>query len=117
MRDANNILRPRNYARNLTPRVAFDRKELGQILRIYGRMVALGEWRDYGIAMLSDFSIFSIYRHASEHPVYKVTKTAGGTNKKDFFAVVEMNGTILRRGHDLTSVLSALERKLFRIVN
>ena len=27
-------------------RVAFDRLELGQILSVYGRMVAAGEWRD-----------------------------------------------------------------------
>ena len=45
-------------------KVTFDRAELGQILRLYGRMVSMGEWRDYGISMLKDFSVFSIYRHA-----------------------------------------------------
>ena len=117
MKHENNALRPYNNFKNIAPKVAFDKKELGQILRIYGRMVALGEWRDYGIAMLRDFSVFSIYRHASEWPVYKVTKTVVGANKKEFFAVIEMDGTTLKRGHDLTSVLRILERKLFRIVN
>ena len=39
-------------------KVSFDKKELGKILNIYGKMVALGEWRDYGISILKDFSIF-----------------------------------------------------------
>ncbi|HCQ58221.1 MAG TPA: DUF2794 domain-containing protein, partial [Sulfitobacter sp.] len=30
--------------------VAFHRTELSLILSLYGRMVAAGEWRDYGIS-------------------------------------------------------------------
>ena len=37
---------------NALPIVSFDRHELGEILRIYGRMVAAGEWRDYAIDTL-----------------------------------------------------------------
>lgn len=29
--------------------VFFDRRELDQMLRVYGRMVAAGEWRDYAM--------------------------------------------------------------------
>ena len=52
-----------NFESNNNNAVAFNRRELNLILRVYGRMVALGEWRDYGISMLKDVSIFSIYRH------------------------------------------------------
>ena len=66
-------------------KVSFDKTELGKILNIYGKMVALGEWRDYGISILKDFSIFSIYRHSSEYPIYKVKKMPKNSNKKSFF--------------------------------
>ena len=44
--------------------VAFDRKELGLILRIYGRMVANGEWRDYAIAAMRDPSTIRFHPSA-----------------------------------------------------
>ncbi|GIS03654.1 MAG: hypothetical protein CM15mP106_1010 [Candidatus Neomarinimicrobiota bacterium] len=41
----------------------FSREELNLILRLYGRFVAAGQWRDYGISVLKNVSIFSIYKH------------------------------------------------------
>ena len=38
----------------LKGRVFFERRELVRILNLYGRMVALGEWRDYAMDGLSD---------------------------------------------------------------
>ena len=35
-------------------RIMFHRTELDQILRVYGMMVAGGEWRDYAIDGLKD---------------------------------------------------------------
>ena len=35
-------------------RVVFDRRELNLILSTYGRFVAAGEWRDYGMSFLRD---------------------------------------------------------------
>ena len=99
-----------------SPRCAFDRKELGLILKIYGRMVALGEWRDYGISMLKDFSVFSIYRHASEYPIYRIKKTGKNLNKPEVFSIILMDGKILKTSPDLAIVLRALETKLIRLV-
>lgn len=97
-------------------KVSFDKNELGKILNIYGKMVALGEWRDYGISILRDFSIFSIYRHSSEYPIYKVKKMTKNSNKREVFSVIAMDGKILKRGNDLSLVLKPLEAKLLRIV-
>ena len=97
-------------------KVSFDKNELGKILKIYGKMVALGEWRDYGISILNDFSIFSIYRHSSEHPIYKVKKMPKNAYRREVFSVIAMDGKILNRGNDLSTVLKPLEAKLFRIV-
>ncbi|MBN9250481.1 MAG: DUF2794 domain-containing protein, partial [Mesorhizobium sp.] len=49
--DASAILIPLHEARRerLDMPVAFDRRELDLILRLYGRMVAANEWRDYAI--------------------------------------------------------------------
>ena len=97
-------------------KVSFNKEELGKILNIYGKMVALGEWRDYGISILKDSSIFSIYRHSSEYPIFKVKKFPKNSNKKEVFSVIAMDGKILKRGNDLSSVLKPLEAKLFKIV-
>ncbi len=55
-------------------RIFFNKKELGIIFNVYGRMVAKGEWRDYGISVLKNTSIFSIYRHSTEFPIYNIKK-------------------------------------------
>ena len=51
---------PSNLREIPNPTVAFHRTELGPIMSLYGRMVAAGEWRDYGISSLKDVAIFSI---------------------------------------------------------
>ncbi|MFN3497258.1 MAG: DUF2794 domain-containing protein, partial [Pannonibacter indicus] len=56
------------------PVVAFDRRELDQILRIYGRMVAANEWRDYAIDHLQDRAVFSVFRRTSEVPLFQIVK-------------------------------------------
>jgi len=107
---------PLHYAKGSSSRVAFNRKELGLIFRIYGRMVAIGEWRDYGITMLKDFSVFSIYRHASEYPIYRVKKVTNNSNKTTVFSVIAMDGRVLNCANDLKIVLRNLETKLIRLV-
>ena len=116
MKVAKNKVYNIDTVRSFDTKVSFDKKELGKILNIYGKMVARGEWRDYGISILRDFSIFSIYRHSSEHPIYKVKKMPKDSNKKQLFSVIAMDGKILKRGNDLSLVLKPLEAKLFRIV-
>jgi hypothetical protein len=97
--------------------VAFDRRELGVILTLYGRMVAAGEWRDYGISHLSDVAIFSIFRRTAEHPIYRIEKRPRLRERQGMYAVIGMDGQILKRGHDLRTVLRVLERKLIRAVD
>ncbi|MCC5983849.1 MAG: DUF2794 domain-containing protein [Rhodobacteraceae bacterium] len=98
-------------------RVSFDRRELGQILGLYGRMVAAGEWRDYGISMLRDRAVFSVFRRAAENPLYRIEKTPRLRNRQGMYAVVALDGRVLKRGHDLPQVLRVLERKLIRAVD
>ena len=96
--------------------VAFDRRVLGHILAVYGRMVALGVWRDYGISTLREMAVFSIFRRTAEFPLFRVEKRPKLRGRQGIYAVVAMDGRILRRGADLPSVLRVLEGKLIRPV-
>lgn len=93
-------------------RVTFDRRELRAILDLYGRMVAAGEWRDYAIDFTRDRAMFSIYRRASEVPLYRVEKDPRLARKQGAYSVVAAGGLILRRGHELSRVLMVIDRKL-----
>jgi hypothetical protein len=92
--------------------VTFNRVELNRILNLYGRMVADGEWRDYAIDFLKDRAIFSIFRRASEVPIYRIEKDPRLARKQGAYSVIAANGQILRRGHDLERVLLVIDRKL-----
>ena len=95
--------------------VMFQRRELDQILRVYGAMVAGGEWRDYAIDGLKDRAVFSIFRHTAEFPIYQVVKTPSDARKQGAFKVVSASGQILKRGHDLKQVLKVFDNQLKRL--
>lgn len=97
--------------------VAFQRQELSHILRLYGLMVARGEWRDYGISHGSEVAVFSIFRRSAEVPLYRIEKRPSLRLKQGIYAVLGEGGQILRRGHELDAVLKVLERKLIRPVS
>jgi hypothetical protein len=97
--------------------VAFDRVELGHILSLYGRMVSAGEWRDYGLSFLRDVAVFSVFRRSAEHPLYRIEKRPRLRNRQGMYAVIGMDGQVIKRGHDLRTVLRVLDRKLIRAVD
>lgn len=92
--------------------VSFNRYELSRILNLYGRMVADGEWRDYAIDFLKDRAVFSIFRRASEVPIYRIEKDPRSARKQGAYSVISATGQILRRGHELDRVLLVIDRKL-----
>jgi len=89
--------------------VAFDRKELTTILNLYGRKVASGEWRDYALDFLRERALFSIYKRASERPLYVIEKNPKLRAKQGQYMVLSQDGRVLKRGHDLATVLRILE--------
>ena len=104
---------PANSARpNVPQQVGFERGELTRILDLYGRMVAAGEWRDYAIDFLRDRAVFSVFRRASEVPIYRIEKDPRLARKQGMYSVVSATGLILRRGHELERVLLVIDRKL-----
>ena len=113
-KDDSSVLIPLNEARRerLDLPVTFDRRELDEILRLYGRMVAAGEWRDYAIDHLKDRAIFSVFRRASEVPMFQIVKDPKLARKQGAFSVVAATGMIMKRGHELRRVLAVFEPKL-----
>jgi hypothetical protein len=97
-------------APNPAPTVSFDRHELRQILDLYGRKVAEGEWRDYAMDFLRDRAVFSIFRRSSEMPLYRIEKDPRLARRQGAYAVIAGTGLILKRGHDLHRVLRVLDR-------
>lgn len=94
----------------------FERRELDRLLRLYGRMVAAGEWRDYAIDGLKDCAIFSVYRRASEAPLYRIEKQPALARRQGAWAVVSQSGLILRRGHELEQVLRFFEKSRLGVI-
>ena len=99
-----------------TKQVFFERRELDRLLSLYGRMVAAGEWRDYGIAGLSDSAVFSVFRRASEAPLYRIEKRPDLARRQGAWAVIGQGGVVLRRGHELEQVLRFFDKGRFKVV-
>ena len=97
--------------------IFFDRRELTRLLNLYGRMVAAGEWRDYGIDGLREAAVFSVFHRASEAPLYRIEKRPALARRQGAWAVIGQGGLVLRRGHDLDQVLRIFDRKRLRLVD
>ena len=96
--------------------VFFDRRELDQMLRVYGRMVAQGEWRDYSVAGHKDFAEFAVFRRSGDAPLYRIEKRPALQSKQGQWAVIGEGGQILRRGRDLAQALRVFDARKFNVV-
>ncbi|MBK9081456.1 MAG: DUF2794 domain-containing protein [Rhizobiales bacterium] len=92
--------------------VSFDRRELQTILNLYGRKVAEGEWRDYAIDFTRERAVFSIFRRASEAPLFRIEKDPRLARRQGAYSVVAVTGAILKRGQDLARVIAVLDKRL-----
>lgn len=96
--------------------VAFDRRELSDILAVYGRKVAAGEWRDYAMDFGREAAVFSVFRRASEWPLYRIEKNPKNARKQGAYSVISATGLILKRGPELKRVLEVLEKRSLYVV-
>jgi len=97
--------------------VFFERKELDKLLRLYGRMVAAGDWRDYAINGEKDAATFSVFRRSGEAPLYRIEKRPGLARRQGAWAVIGQGEVVLRRGHDLELVLKMFDTRKFRVID
>jgi len=94
----------------------FDRRELDEILWVYGKLVADGDCRDYAIGAFRDHAAFCMFKRAAEAPTWTVEKWPELARKQGAYVLTNATGQILKRGHELAPVLAFLEKKRFRVV-
>ena len=112
-RGSSTVIDLREYRQDKDPLpVTFHRRELDAILRIYGRMVGEGEWRDYAIDHLKDKAVFAVFKRSGEMPLYRIEKNPKLAAKQGAFSVIDVNGRILKRGHELPQVLKVFDKAL-----
>jgi hypothetical protein len=110
---ANVVVDLGQYRQNLDPiPVTFHRREIDAILRIYGRMVGEGEWKDYAIDHMKDKAVFSIFKRSGEMPLFRIEKNPKLSAKQGAYSVVNTHGMILKRGHELPQVLKVFDKVL-----
>ena len=112
-RDGASVVDIREYrqSKDVLP-ITFHRRELDAILRIYGRMVGEGEWRDYAIDHLKDKAVFSVFKRSGEMPLFRIEKNPKLAAKQGAYSVVNVDGRILKRGHELPQVLKVFDKVL-----
>ena len=53
--------------------------------------------------------MFSVFRRASEVPLYRIEKDPRLARRQGAYSVISATGQILRRGHELDRVLRAID--------
>ncbi len=93
----------------------FDRNELNQLLSLYSRRVASGEWRDYAIDQRGGSAVFSIFRHSHDAPAFRIAKQpARGTSGSAY--IVSSGAETLIQANTMAEALSVFGGSL-RVVS
>jgi len=108
---------PLRQQSNAKPKIALVRREMDSILDVYGRLVLAGEAKDYAIGMYRDHAVFAIFRRHAETPTWRITKTPALSNAQGAYAVLGSEGQVLKRGRELSQVLSVFDKRRFQIVS
>ena len=98
------------------PKIWFERHEFDVIMTLYGRGQMAGAWRDYAIDDDTQCVVFSIFRRASESPMYRIEKRPSLAQRQGQWTIYGAAGQVLKRGHALHLTLDVLERTLLKIV-
>src|SRR3546814_6569605 len=80
--------------------------ELHQLLSLYSRNVASGEWRDYAIDQLGGSAAYSVFLHTHDAPLYSIAKQG---NSRAVEYVVFSGREKLKRAKTLSDVLRSEE--------
>ena len=96
--------------------VFFERRELDLILRVYGRMVAQAEWRDYAMVGGREAAEFAVFRRSGDAPAYRIEKRPALQTRQGQWSVIGEGGVVLKRGRDLPQVLRVFDSRKFQVV-
>jgi hypothetical protein len=93
----------------------FNRQELNQLLSLYSRHVACGQWRDYAIDQRQGSAVFSVFRHTHDAPLFRIAKRVGRGGRRSEF-IVQSGRETLKRASTMSEALSVFRQPL-RIVS
>ena len=96
--------------------VFFERRELDLILRVYGRMVAQAEWRDYAMVGGKEAAEFAVFRRSGDAPAYRIEKRPALQTRQGQWSVIGEGGVVLKRGRELPQVLRVFDSRKFQLV-
>ena len=85
--------------------IFFNRDELNQLLSLYSRRVASGEWRDYAIDQRRGGAVFSVFRHSHDAPAFRIAKRATGAARSGRY-VVSSGRETLKQATTMAEALS-----------
>ncbi len=95
---------------NLNKENFFNKKELQEILNIYGSMVSSGEWKDYGIYVSKNIVSFEIYRKATENPLFEIIKNLN-YKQNNKYQLKDSSGVIIKTSDALSSIIKVISKK------
>jgi len=99
-----------NYREDLNKNF-FEKEELKTILDLYAKMVSLGSWKDYGLAISSKQVGFSVFKNSTENANYKICKNFKPSNKNLKYMITDSKGRILKNSSDLKNLLKNMNWK------
>ncbi len=92
----------------------FDRHELSQLLSLYSRRVASGEWRDYAIDQRGGSAVFSVFRHTHDAPAFRIAKRPSRFGGGEY--VVSSGAETLKQAATMSEALTVFSPSL-RVVS
>src|SRR5210317_595080 len=101
--------------KNFKDEIFFNKKELGEILNLYGSMVSVGEWKDYAIFINKNIVGFNIYRKATENPLYQIIKNLSTISRNHKYSIKDQAGSILKNSNQLKSILEVISKKKLKV--
>ena len=101
--------------KNFKDEIFFNKKELGEILNIYGSMVSKGEWKDYAIFINKNVVGFDIYRKATEKPLFQIIKNLKNKIGQKY-QLKDQQGKIIKNSDELKNIISILNKKNLRLI-
>ena len=93
----------------------FSKIELSKILNLYSKGVARGEWKDYAIDFNTNNAFFYIFKHTLAGPECVLNKSLEKKKRRIFYKLKSKN--LNKKYEDLDSLISSLNRKIFKLIN
>ena len=105
-----------SYSQPASSLTFFNRKELNQILSIYGKKVSEGKWKDYAIDHLEHSAIFSFFRNTFENAALKIIKNKKMNKSKLKYHLVSAAGIVIKRSNEIENIIKYLNSANLEII-